>query len=307
MLRRIRGPEAWTLAALGLLAVAGCAKKGLPSGGPPDLVRPRLVSASPDSGSVSVSRRTLVTLTFSEGMEPRSTLAAVGFIPPLEITTRRLARGRELTIGLRDSLKRDQTYQFVVDGSARDLHGNPLESGRTIVFTTAASFPPGRIEGRLDAVGFPAEGASLWAYREGRAPDSTARDFDAIGIADPDGTFRIAGLAAPERWSLWAFVDLNGNRSFEPDQDLLVRADTTFTLSAVDSVATGYVFHVVNPRAPGTVKGIVLDTLGVSEGALRVYAVSERDSTRKLLVEASSRRAVRTDAPARSVAPAGVP
>jgi hypothetical protein len=286
MRRRTRAPSAAlaVLAAALALAVAGCARKGAPTGGPPDLEPPRVVSFAPDSGTAGVARTTTLSMTFSESMEPRSTGDAVDLLPPVTIRQRRWS-GRTLTLVLGDTLRADQAYRLVVTNAARDRHGNSLRDGRAIVFTTAATFPPGSIEGRIAAVGFGVPGTSLWCYRDGRSPDSTARDFDAIGVADAEGRFRIGGLPAPGRFRLWAFADLNGNRSFEPEKDLLVAADTLFELSEASPVAAGFEMRMVNPRAPARVLGTVLDTLGVREGAVRVYALSETDTTKRVLYE----------------------
>jgi hypothetical protein len=70
-----------------------------------------------------------------------------------------------------------------VGADARDRHGNALVEGRTVPFSTATRFPPGLIEGEVIATGFGAPGTFLWCYPEGRSPDSTARDFEAIGLA----------------------------------------------------------------------------------------------------------------------------
>ncbi len=278
-------------AACGLLALvalagggAGCAKKGPPSGGPPDLEPPRVVSSLPDSGAAGVARNTTLAVTFSEGMEPRSTGDAAALAPRVNIRQRRWS-GRTLTLVLGDSLAASQTYTLFVGGNARDRHGNPLASGATVVFTTADSFPPGRMEGEIQALGFAAAGTYLWCYdaATGRLPDSTARDFDAVGLADRDGRFRVTGLRVPGRWRIWAFADLNGNRSFEPATDLLVPADTVIALTPAAPAATGLVVRVVNPRAPGRASGRVA-VVGRIDSTLtrQIWAVAERDSTHPL-------------------------
>ena len=73
--RRIRAHVAVALAALlaVLAALSGCAKKGPPSGGPPDLDPPRVIAALPESGAAGVPRDARLTVEFSEGMEPKST------------------------------------------------------------------------------------------------------------------------------------------------------------------------------------------------------------------------------------------
>src|SRR5499427_7678554 len=258
---RVRDPRrARAAIVLALLAVAGCARKQMPSGGPPDLEPLKVVAVSPDSGATGVSRDPRITVEFSEGMDPRTGALAVELAPRVEIKQRRWS-GRKLTLVLADSLATNQTYTMFVGADARDRHGNALVEGRTVPFSTAAHFPPGVIEGEVVATGFPAPGTFLWCYPEGRSPDSTARDFVAIGLAGEGGKFNVTGLHVPGRYRVWAFADLNHNHSFEPGQDLLVPADTTLALTVENPVATGLRLKVVNPKAPGHIKGTVLDSL----------------------------------------------
>jgi Big-like domain-containing protein len=275
----------WLLLAL-CVPLASCAKRGPPSGGPPDLEPPRLVSTVPDSGAAHVPVDVKISLTWSEGMEPRSTGESVTLAPPVEVLHQRWS-GRTLTLLLAHPLLRDHTYTMVVGGQARDRHGNAFGAGTTVVFTTADSFPPGLIAGKVEARGFEPGGTSLWCYDvgKGHAPDSTARDFDAIGIADAKGVFRVAGLAVPGRYRLWAFADLDGNRSYEPSRDILDPVDTTFALDAARPRVEGLTLRLVNPRAPARVKGAVLDTLGITEGTVRVFAVADTDSTRRVITD----------------------
>jgi hypothetical protein len=258
-------------------------------GGPPDLEPPRLTASFPDSGTARVPVDAQVSLTFSEGMEPRSTGESVALAPPVEIL-RQHWKGNTLRLDLAKPLEPHHTYTLIVGGQARDRHGNPFGAGATVVFSTADSFPPGAIAGKIDAHGFEALGTSLWCYDVGlgHAPDSTARDFDAVGFADKAGVFQVAGLAVPGRYRLWAFADLDGNRSYEPARDILYPVDTTFALDPAHPRVEGLTLRVINPRAPSRLMGAVLDTLGDTEGLLRVFAVSDSDSTKRTVVDVQS-------------------
>jgi hypothetical protein len=276
--RLFLGVGALALAAL----VCGCGKKGPPSGGPPDLVPPRLVSSQPDSGAAHVAADAALSLTFSEGMEPRSTGDAIALAPPIEIRRVRWS-GRTVTVVLAESLKAHHAYTLLVGVGAHDRHGNALDRGAAVVFTTGDSFPPGRIEGKIEAKGFNAGSAYLWCYvTPGRQPDSTGRDFDALGIVDQDGRFRIPGLAVPARYRLWTFADLNGNRSFEPATDVLAPIDTVLDLTEASPRAVDLLFRVVNPRAPARIRGTVVDSLREREGTVVVVAVADTDTTRRV-------------------------
>jgi len=228
-----------------------------------------------------VESHAALSLTFSEGMEPRTTGDAIALSPAVEFRRLRWS-GRTVTIDLAKPLEARRSYTLFVGRGAHDRHGNNMVAGATVVFTTGDTLPAGLIEGRLDAKGFAAEGVYLWCYDQARhtTPDSTGRDFDAVGLVDAEGRFRIPALPVPARYRIWAFADQNQNRSFEPERDLLAPIDTTISLTASEPVARNLEFHVVNPRAPASVKGTVLDSLGDKEGTVWVMATADTDTTR---------------------------
>ena len=266
------------------MLLGGCARKGAPSGGPPDIEMPLLTGSLPDSGAARVPRDTRLILRFSERMDPRPTAEAVSIAPRVDIRDRRWS-GHTLTIVFAESLRASHTYTVFLGSGARDDHGNPLQGKATVVFSTGDSLPPGVLDGQVVARGFSVGGTYLWCYdaAAGKQPDSTARDFDAVGLADRDGRFRVVGLPVPGRYRLWVFADLNGNRSFEPDADILTPVDTVFALASGQPTATGFVVTVINPRAPGKVRGTVLDSLHLERGVLSVMAVAADDSTRRVM------------------------
>jgi len=264
--------------------LTGCARKGPPTGGPPDVEPPSLIGAQPDSGAGHVPRDARLILTFSEGMDPRPTADAVSIAPRVEIRERKWS-GRRLTVVFAESLQARQTYTVFLGSGARDSHGNPLIGRTTVAFSTGDTLPAGMLDGQVVAKGFSVNGTYLWCYdaATGQVPDSTARDFDAVGLADRDGRFRVVGLPVPGRYRLWVFADLNNNRSFEPASDILSPVDTVFTLAADAPVASGFVVTVVNSRSPGKVRGTVLDSLHIDRGVLAVMATSAADSTRHVM------------------------
>jgi hypothetical protein len=279
-LRRVARLAACVAALAATLAATGCAKREPPSGGPPDLTPPKLLSSSPDSGRAGVAADAKLSLTFSEAMDTRATQESVQLAPALGIRQRRWS-GRTLSLVLEKPLLPDHVYTLFVSGSARDRHGNNMTSGSTITFTTGATFPKGRIDGEVEARGFESAGTSLWCYDATRTgvPDSSARDFDALGIVDGADHFRVDGLKVPGSYTLWAFADLDLNRSFDPDRDILTKIDTTIVLTEEHPVAGPIHLRLLNPRAPATLRGTVLDSLRDSVGVTRVLAVAEHDST----------------------------
>jgi hypothetical protein len=164
-----------------LCTLAGCAKKGPPTGGPPDIEPPRLIGSSPDSGAAGVPRNVVLSLSFSEGMEPRTTGEAISIVPPVEFRQRRWS-GNTLSLVPQDSLAENRTYTVFLGAGARDRHGNPLAGAPTIVFTTADSLSPGTIEG-ADS---PRPGRTCGAIAPDASP--TARRATSTRSASPTRT-----------------------------------------------------------------------------------------------------------------------
>jgi hypothetical protein len=100
----------------------------------------------------------------------------------------------------------------------------------------------------------------------------------------------VVGLPVPGEYRLWVFADLNGNRSFEPESDILSPVDTTFALTTRAPVSRGVSVSVANPRAPGRVRGTVLDSLGIEKGELAVMAVAVDDSLRRITTRVDDQR-----------------
>jgi len=279
-----RGLVLVAIAALELMAF-GCARRGPPSGGPPDITPPRVTGTSPDSGAAHVPLDAHVSVTFSEGMEPRTTGDAVAMAPPVEIKQRRWS-GKTLVLELAHPLAANHMYTLFIGTGARDRHGNTIQNAVAVPFTTSDSFPSGVIEGQIEAMGFPAPGTYLWVYAHGHVPDSTARDFDALGVADADGHFRVTGLAVPDTYRVWGFADLNRNRSYEPQTDVLAPADTDIVLGRESMRITSLKLRMTNPRAPGHVRGTVIDSTRDTLGVVRVIAFSAVDTSQRVVVDA---------------------
>lgn len=268
-----RGPALAAAAVMAAVLAAGCARKMPPPGGRPDLDPPRVLATVPDSGAVEVPRTTVFEVAFSEPM--RWGDAERWFLTGPYVPARRVSgRDRVLRFEPAESLRAGQAYTLIVGAGAADERGNPVAGPRAIPFTTGGALPPGRIRGRIEARGHRATGVFVWAYREdlGHAPDSTARDFDALGVGDREGEYDLMGLPVPSRWRLLAFHDANLTLSFEPGVDHLTPLDSTVVLTDSAAVAEDVGLLSLDPAAPATVTGTVADTLAPSGAALRVLA-----------------------------------
>jgi hypothetical protein len=257
-----------------LVLAAGCARKLPPTGGPPDAVAPTLMAIQPDSGATSVPRDATIRLVFSEPMDRASVGQNVVLGPGVRGVRAKWENGRTLALVPDGPLPEGRTLTLLVPPGARDVRGNALERAFTSFFTTAPAFAPGTIAGTVVGQGVTADGVYVWAYREdlGHRPDSTAYDMDGLAQAHNGGRFTLPGLPVPGTYRLWAFVDRNRNRSFEPGTDLLSRSDSLLALTADAPRAADVRLAAVDPEAVARVEGAVIDSLAPGTAALRVEA-----------------------------------
>jgi hypothetical protein len=255
-------------------ALAGCARKLAPSGGPPDTAAPLLLSIAPDSGATGVDTAATIRLAFSEPMDRLSVQSSLLVGPGVRAGTYKWEGGRTVVFRPDRPLRPGRAYVVLLGAAVRDARGNALERPRVGHFTTAPAFDPGAIEGRIEGRGVTPDGVFVWAYREdlGRAPDSTALDMDGLAQGRDGGRFRLLGLAVPGTYRLWAFVDRNRNRTFEPASDLLVRSDSLVALAGGSPQAADVRLVAVDPEALARVEGAVVDSLAPGTAALRVEA-----------------------------------
>ena len=147
-----------------------------------------------------------------------------------------------------------------------------MRPGQTVVFTHRRHVPAGTDRGQDRGAGLQ-RGGDLPVGATTRArtgvPDSTARDFDAIGARRrARASSAIAGARrAGDAIGCGRSPTSTSNRSFEPDDDLLAPADTTLALTAERPVARGpRASGRDQPARPGRSRGTVLDSLARRRG-----------------------------------------
>lgn len=266
-----RGIALLCLAPMITLIGAGCAKKLPPPGGRVDQEPPNVAATRPDSGATQVARTGALEVEFSETMNERTTSNAI-LLAPYAAAAKFEWKGKVFRYVLSDTLAADQTYTLLVGRNALDIRNNSLPGPRTAHFTTGSGFPPGRIGGRVEAKGHGPEQVYVWGYREdlGHAPDSTARDFDALALAGRDGAYELPGLPVPSSWRLYAFHDVNRTLTFEPGTDHLTRAESLVVLRPERPVADSVVVASLDPSAPAVVQGTVTDPDTAARRPLRL-------------------------------------
>jgi hypothetical protein len=243
-----------------LLALA-CARKGLPPGGPRDETPPFVIATSPDSGMVAVPLEAPLEIEFSESMNKASVIDWVLLSPPRDFG-KRSWDGARFRLSGGDDFQPHTTYTIIVGTGCSDYRErNQMESPYTFVFSTGDSIDQARIEGRLLARGQTAHGTMVWAFDLERAagrPDTVLPDY--IAQAGGDSTYAFLGLREGRRYVVAAHYDANRDREFDAHTEFLAFYPDTLRPAGDQLVMRGIDIDFRDPKAPGTVAGVVIDS-----------------------------------------------
>lgn len=226
-------------AVLFALLVSGCAQVREISGGPKDESGPRLVSASPASGSLRFAGGRFV-LRFDERVQVKRPAAGLLVSPPLDPPPAiKLTGAREAEVSWSGALRPGTTYSFAVGEAIQDLtEGNPAV-GLTYIFSTGDALDSLAITGAVSNAYTlaPQEGVLVSAY----APeDSSAFTQGRPAFAartDKEGRFVLRHLP-DQMLRITALKDLNGNYRYDlPAEEIAFRPEPISPHAPSDSLA----------------------------------------------------------------------
>ncbi len=269
---------AWVLAIL----MAACASEAPPPGGPEDKVGPTVVGSIPAADSVGVAPYSEIGVTFSEDMTRPRVERQLVVQPPI-VFGRVHWQGKTMMVQPQDPLLRDTTYVVTMKPGGRDAHGVPSTASFEFAFATGAVLDTARIEGAVFLKQDPVGKAVVRCFRLPRGPDfdPLAQRPDREATTARDGKYRLRYLPANDaRYIVAAFVDRNGNGTFDPGSEASAVLPDTIVLTPRVPVAAGVNVTVVDPNEPGVVKGSVVNETGIDTMRVSVGLFAPDDSTR---------------------------
>ncbi len=218
---------------IALVLVAGCAKEGVPPGGPEDIEPPLVAGMAPESGTIGVGLGETIAFRFSERMDRRSVERALFFTPDIRNILRPLWQGNELRLIPRAPLRENTTYVITLGADATDARRNRLGRSVTLAFSTGETLDNASVSGLVLEDGRGVEGAWIWIYPVGTDAEQEQAD-PLLASAEPaeqvlplyvaqtdnSGRFEARYLAA-ESYRAFAFRDTDNDRYYDPERDLL--------------------------------------------------------------------------------------
>jgi len=214
--------------------ILGCAKSGMPPGGPEDKTPPDIFATQPASGSVQVPIDSKIIIEFSEAID-RETAAKALFISPLPQPEPKIkVKSDAIVITPRENLQTDKTYVVTIGTDLKDAHRVNLEQSISIAFSTGSTIDSGSISGTVFRDGKRTAGISL-ALFEGE-PGKNVSTIDSlipgyITQSGENGLFSFNYLP-PGDFSMVAFEDKNKNRRINPVREMI---GIPFVATAIDT------------------------------------------------------------------------
>ena len=123
---------AWATAAL---LFGGCAKEGMPPGGPVDDIAPEVVRLVPEPGSTGVDPEQAIMFEFSEPVDRPSVERALFFTPDIGPTLRPRWLGDELHLIPRVPLRENTTFVITLGADVIDRYRNRMGESVTLAFS----------------------------------------------------------------------------------------------------------------------------------------------------------------------------
>ncbi|MBP5540687.1 MAG: Ig-like domain-containing protein [Bacteroidales bacterium] len=202
--------------------VAGCAKQGYPSGGPVDRTPPRVLSATPPSGTNNFKTNTF-TLQVDEYVSIKDADNNILVSPPMKVKPEYTVRGHKIIVRMEDTLLDNTTYLFQFKGAIVDFtEGNALQTFE-YVFSTGESIDSMTLRGRVvDALTLKSskETISVLAYDEKAADSAVVLEQPRYFTrCDTGGYFTFNHIAAG-RYRLLALVDGDRNLRLNPGETM---------------------------------------------------------------------------------------
>lgn len=205
-----------------LLCLLGCAKRGFPPGGPPDLTPPQVLEVFPANSSLNVDTSTEIILSFSEGMDKESTEKSVFITPLPEVPFEFKWRKNDLMIKPSQPLEKDRTYVITLGTITQDIHNNKLEKSYSFAFSTGEKLDSGFISGEVFFQSKKEKGISIWGYplSKIKEPDPMKNKPEYVTLSGEDGTYTLSYLSKGA-YRLFAVKDINGDLMWNPDNEPL--------------------------------------------------------------------------------------
>lgn len=246
--------QSWPLlAAVSVVFAISCARQGNPSGGPKDLLPPKMVQSVPVNGATGFAGKT-ITITFDEFIVLDKIQEKFMISPPTVKKPQVVLKGKNVVITIDEKLRDSTTYTLYFQDAIKDLNESNILDNFQFVFSTGTYIDSLSFSGAVyDAFTLEIpENVMVMMHSNlaDSAPFTVIPDY--ISKVGRTGIFTLSNLR-PGIYRLYALEDVNINRKFEQGDESFAFLDSMVTISPEKH----YVPAIPVSEEPGH------DTLGV--------------------------------------------
>jgi hypothetical protein len=209
----------WFLIPVSILAF-GCAKTGMPSGGPKDKEKPVIIKSFPENGSIDFKGKQIV-ITFDEYVVLDKINEKFMVSPPMKKKPEITVRGKSVRIDYEDELRDSTTYTFYFQDAIRDLNENNPINNYQFVFSTGPFIDSLSVTGNVySALNLDPPQNTLVLLHSHLEDSSAVKQIpDYITRAESNGEFRIDNVH-PGTYRLYALVDADNSKNYNNRNEL---------------------------------------------------------------------------------------
>lgn len=230
------------LAAIITTGGSGCAQIGAPTGGPKDTLAPKLVSASPASGTTNFTGNK-ITLTFDEYVEVKEVQTNV-LVSPLTKTNPLINyKFKTVTIKIKDTLQPNTTYSINFGNAIQDVNeANPFKEF-TYTFSTGPIIDSSTLSGKIILAENGSVDSTMIAmlYRNGNDSSVQKRKPDYVARLKGDGSFFFKNLPN-DNFSIYGLKDGDGGKTYNSKTELFAFSDKPIKITSTNDPVTLYAY-----------------------------------------------------------------
>lgn len=211
------------------IAITGCAKISIPTGGPRDEQPPVVVKTNPPSGTTFFKSKS-IKITFNEFVTINNASQTVIMSPPIETNLDLTTQNKSVIIKIPDTLRSNTTYNIAMVGTIKDYtEGNPLPF-YNYTFSTGDHIDSFQLHGVLiDASTLePVKETCIMLYDNDidSLPLTTRPTY--ITKTQSNGHYTFNNIK-PQPYKIFALEDINSNLIYDLPNERLAFCDSTVT------------------------------------------------------------------------------
>jgi uncharacterized protein (DUF2141 family) len=225
--------------------LASCARVGSPTGGPKDIIPPKIVKSTPPNLSTDFKAKGF-NVTFNEYVDLKDINNQLLISPPMIKAPVIQIKKRSVVATFQEPLRDNTTYSFNFGNAIVDITEGNIYGNFQYVFSTGNHIDSLKVNGKIQIEKSNSfdKGILVMLYADSIWNDSTPikKRPSYFSKTDAKGNFTIS-YVAPGKYHIFALKDANNNYLFDSPSEIVAFTDNIIDPSKNDSTLTLHLFE----------------------------------------------------------------